>query len=192
MTAAIGPALPSPEPVALLPGPLCGLRTWTLTGERGRERLRGPYSGAAWPGGGRWLRATCGADLGHPVPAGGCSCGVYGWHPTHRTARRVLAVRREIAGVVETRGAVEVHADGFRAQEGRPSVLVAHRRSNPHLMRRLAVAYGVEIVEVRDAEALIAWCREHDLGLGAATLEALLGRPVAREQRPRIPWRWLR
>src|SRR3954471_62427 len=105
MTAAIGPALPSPEPVALLPAPLCGLRTWTLTGERGRERLRGPYSGAAWPrggtwlraacpGGGRWLRATCQADLAHPVPAGGCSCGVYGWHPTRRTARRVLAVRR--------------------------------------------------------------------------------------------------
>ena len=192
MTAAIGPALPPPESPALLPGPLRGLRTWTLTGERGAERLRGPYSGAAWPGGGRWLRATCQADLAHPVPAAGCSCGVYGWHPTHRTARRVLAVRREIAGVVETRGVVEVHADGFRAQEGRPSALVAHRRSNPHLMRRLAAAYGVEIVEVRHADALLAWCREHDIGLSAATLEALLGRPAAREQRLRLPWQRLR
>jgi hypothetical protein len=192
MPTAIGPALPSPEPVALLPGPLCGLRTWTLTGERGGERLRGPYSGAAWPSGGRWLSATCQAEGAHAVPAGGCSCGVYGWHPTHRAARRVLAVRREIAGVVETRGAVEVHADGFRAHEGRPSVLVAHRRSNPHLMRRLAVAYGVEIVEVRDADALLAWCREHDIGMSAATLEALLGRPVAREQRLRLLWHRLR
>ena len=51
-------------------------------------------------------------------------------------------------------------------------------------MRRLAAAYGVEILEVRDAGALLAWCREHDIGLSAATLEALLGGPVAREQRP--------
>jgi hypothetical protein len=73
-----------------------------------------------------WLRATCQADHAQPVPTGGCSCGVYGWHPTHRTARRVLAVRREIAG------------------------------------------------------------------LGAAALEGLLGRPVVRESRFRVPWRRLR
>jgi hypothetical protein len=183
MTEAIGPVLPSPEPVPLVPGLLYGLRTWALTGERGAERLRGPYSGAAWPDGGRWLHATCEADGGHAVPVAGCSCGVYGWHPTHHTARRVLAVRREIAGVVETRGAAELHADGFRAEQGRPSALVAHRRSNPHLIRRLAVTYGVPIVEIRNADALLAWCLEHDIGLSAASLEALLGRPVAEKRR---------
>jgi hypothetical protein len=53
-------------------------------------------------------------------------------------------------------------------------------------MRRLAVAYGVEIVEVRDADSLLAWCRRHDIGLSVAILQALLGRPVTPEPRHRL------
>ena len=40
--------------------------------------------------------------------------------------------------------------------------------------------YGAAVVEVRSAEALLAWCREHDIGLAPATLEALVG-PVREE-----------
>jgi hypothetical protein len=163
------------EPVAVptVLGPLYGLRTWTLIGERGAERVRGPYSGTAWPDGGAWLQATCRL------------CGVYGWHPDRRSARRTLAVRREVAGIVETRGAVAVHADGFRAQEGRPHAFVLHPRSNPHMIRRLASVYEAGVVEVRGADALLAWCLEHDAGLSASGLEALgvARRPHRRRRR---------
>jgi hypothetical protein len=171
----------SDEP--LVAGPLYGLRTWIAVGERGVERLSGPYSGAIWPDGGAWLRAGCSLDHGHAAPRAGCTCGVYGLHPSLRAARRVLAVRREIAGIVETRGTVEVHADGFRAAEGRPHVLVTHQRSNPYLLARLAAAYGAALVELRDAHALLAWCREHGVGLSEATLETLLGSAAIRRPR---------
>jgi len=176
------------DAVPLVVGPLYGLRTWRTTGERGAERLRGPYSGTVWPTGGAWLRAVCAAGDAHAVPAAGCACGVYGWHPTRRSARSALAVRREVAGIVEARGPVEVHAEGFRAREGRPRALVLHPRSNPHLIQRLAGAYGADVVEVRGADALIDWCAEHGIGLAPAALAALLG---AETEAPRRR-RWLR
>ena len=154
--------------------PLLGLRTWAVIGARGEERLRGPYSGAPWPDRGAWLQASCTRDGAHPVPAPECSCGVYGLHPTRRNAWRALAFRREIGGVVEARGAVELHADGFRAQEGRPHLLLAHPRSNPYLLRRLSEAYEVPVVEVRGPKALLAWCRAHDIGLAPTVLQELL------------------
>jgi hypothetical protein len=168
----------------LVPGPLYGLRTWIAVGERGLERLCGPYSGAVWPDRGAWLQAICSRGDAHPAPSAGCTCGVYGLHPSLRAARRVLAVRREIAGIVEARGAVEVHADGFRAAEARPHALVVHPRSNPYLLRRLAAAYGAPLVELRDARALLAWCREHDAGLSAAAVGEMLGCPAAEPRRP--------
>lgn len=171
----IGCKAGEPDTATVVPGPLYGLRTWKVVGERGAERLSGPYAGTLWPDGGVWMQATCRLDGAHIAPVGDCTCGVYGWHPSRRSARRVLAVRREIAGIVETRGAVEVHVDGFRAQEARPYALVVHRRSNPHLARRLGLAYGTRIIETRDANALLTWCRERDLGLGDAGVRALLG-----------------
>ena len=154
--------------------PLLGLRTWALAGERGEERLRGPYSGTPWPEGGAWLSAACISEGTHPAPAPGCSCGIYGLHPSRGSAWRALAFRREIGGVVEARGAIELHADGFRAQEGRPRVLLAHPRSNPYLLRRLSEAYEVPVVEVRGPKALLAWCRAHDIGLAPTVLQELL------------------
>ncbi len=167
----------------LVLGPLYGLRTWKLVGDRGAERLSGPYTGTSWPGGGSWLQATCVRDGSHVPPVAACTCGVYALHPNRANARRALAVRREIAGIVELRGAVEVHVDGVRAQEGRPHALVQHPRSNPHLLRRLGAVYGAAIVDVRDADALVAWCRERDVGLSAAAVGALLGNPRRREPR---------
>ncbi len=135
------------EAAALMLGPLYGLRTWTLLGDRGAERSSGPYSRTPWPEGRAWLQATCRRDGSRAPPVATCTCGVSGWHPSRPNARRILAIRREIAGIVEARGAVEVHADGFRAQSGRPHALVIHRRSNPHLVRRLGAVYGAAIVE---------------------------------------------
>jgi len=69
----------------VVPSAVYGLRTWTVAGERGSERLAGPHRGVPWPTGGEWLDATC--ELGHAAPAGGCQCGVHAWHPRRRTPR---------------------------------------------------------------------------------------------------------
>src|SRR5688500_15278534 len=95
----------------LVPSPLYGLRTWSVAGAQGQERLAGPQLGTDWPDGGAWLTARCATDS-HDAPARACACGIHAWHPSLRTARRVLGRRDTIGGVVEAAGAVELHRDG--------------------------------------------------------------------------------
>ena len=164
----------------LVPGPLYGLRTWRVVGERGSERLAGPHQTLTWPPGGAWLDATCAA--GHVAPARDCDCGVHAWHPRRRWARRVLAARAAIPGVVEASGAIEVHEDGFRAQRARPYALLLAAGRNPGLVERLAVAYRVPVVEADSSDAILDWCRARSLGLEEAVVGELLG-PAAEERR---------
>ncbi|MEA2289470.1 MAG: hypothetical protein QOD55_1467 [Solirubrobacteraceae bacterium] len=159
----------------LVPGPLYGLRAWTVVGGRGRERLAGPQRGTPWPAGGAWLHATCERAPGHAAPAHGCACGVHGWHPSPATARRVLAGRGDVAGVVEARGAVEVHCDGFRAARARPYALVVTPGRNARLIARLAEAHGAQVAEVGGPDELVGWCRERALGLTPAVVSRLIG-----------------
>jgi hypothetical protein len=166
--------------VPLVPSPLYGLRTWTVVGDRGRERLAGPHHAVAWPAAGAWLDATC--AVRHPSPARDCNCGVHAWHPRLRWARRIVATRREIPGVVEASGAIEVHDDGFRAQRARPYALVLDARRNPALVRRLAATYRVPVVEASGPDGLLAWCRARGLGLEEAVVSELLG-PAAEQRR---------
>jgi hypothetical protein len=166
---------------ALVPSPLYGLRTWSAIGEQGAERLAGPRQGTPWPSDGAWLEARC--DQSHSAPAPGCDCGIHAWHPGPQGARRVLALPREVPGVVEAEGAVELHHDGFRAERARPYALFAGPRANAQLVRRLAGAYGIDAVAVGDAEAIVAWCRARGLGLAPDVLERLLGPDVVAEAR---------
>jgi hypothetical protein len=166
----------------LLPTPLYGLRTWTVVGESGAELLAGPQQRTTWPAGGAWLEAVCARTPEHRPPAHGCGCGLHAWHPTRRSARRVLASRREVAGIAEARGAIELHEDGFRAERARPRAFVLPPGRNTRLVGRLADAYGAEILEVDRADALLACCRERGLGLDEATVARLLG-PVVEEAR---------
>lgn len=160
----------------LVPTPVYGLRTWTVRGERTDERLAGAYRDAApWPAGGAWLEASCPGPEGHSAPAPQCSCGVHAWHPRRRAARRILAGRREIPGIVEARGAIEVHEDGFRAEQARPYALVLAPGRNAALVHRLGEAYRVPVVEAADADAVLGWCEEHGLGLGEPVVADLLG-----------------
>jgi hypothetical protein len=165
----------------LVPTPLYGLRTWTVVGESGAEGLAGPHQRAKWPAGGAWLEATCAQSSGHRPPTHGCGCGVHVWHPSRRSARRVLAGRREIPGIAEAHGAIEVHEDGFRAQRARPYALVLAPGRNARLVRRLAEAYSAQVVEVDGADALLAFCRARGLGLDASIVAQLLG-PVTAEE----------
>jgi hypothetical protein len=166
--------------VALVPGPLYGLRTWRVVQDAGGERLAGPQRGTPWPSGRGWLRATCGE--GHDAPAPGCRCGIHAWHPRAAFARRVLAGRFELPGIVEADGTVEVHEDGFRAERARPYAFVRLPGRNPFLIDRLAATYGTEVLDLRRADELLAVCRERGLGLEATVVDELLGAEALRER----------
>jgi hypothetical protein len=170
--------------LALVPSPLYGLRTWTVVGDVGSERLAGPHHAVTWPTAGAWLEATC--AVGHASPSRDCDCGVHAWHPRRRWAGRLLAARRQIPGVVEASGAIEVHDDGFRAQRARPYALVLDGRRNPALVRRLAAAYGVPVVEARGPADVLAWCHARGLGLAEAVVAELLGPAAEQRRRARV------
>jgi hypothetical protein len=43
----------------------------------------------------------CGRSTSHLAPSQGCDCGIHAWHPRRASARRVLAGRNQLAGLVE-------------------------------------------------------------------------------------------
>jgi hypothetical protein len=97
--------------------------------------------------------------------------------------RDVLASRGTVAGIVEARGAIEVHDDGFRAARARPYALVRTPGSNAALLERLADRYRTSIVEVRGPRGLLEYCREHHIGMEEAVVSELLGAGSPRERR---------
>ena len=173
--------LPIVSSAPLVPGPLYGLRTWRVVTQGGRERLSAPQRGTPWGLGRDWQQATCGED--HAAPAADCRCGIHAWHPRRESARRVLRSRFDLPGIVEADGAVEVHEDGFRAERARPYAFVRLPGRNPFLIDRLAAAYGVEVLDLRRPEELLAVCRERRLGLQPPVVEELLGAEAIAERR---------
>jgi hypothetical protein len=159
----------------LVPAPLYGLRTWSVPRAYGEERLAGPQNEAAWPTGGAWLEAACAQHPEHTAPAQGCGCGIHALHPTGSAARRVLAPRGAIPGIVAAEGTIELHADGFRAERARPYALMVAPGRNARLVARLAATYDAEVVEVDGPDAILAWCRERGLGLAPSVVATLLG-----------------
>jgi hypothetical protein len=159
---------------SLLATPVYGLRTWTVTGAPGQERLAAPHRGEPWPVAGAWLQASCLGE-GHAAPAPGCDCGIHAWHPRPRGARRILATRREVPGVVEASGAIEVHEEGFRAERARPYALLLAPGRNAGLAHRLADTYDVPVVAAGGPEEVLRWCSERGLGLAAPVVAELLG-----------------
>jgi hypothetical protein len=158
----------------LVPGPIYGLRTWRVVGTPGHERLAGPHRTALWPSGGALLEAECSVTPVHEPPGATCACGLHAWHPTRAAARRVWAVRREVPGILEASGAVEVHADGFRAQRGRPHALVLLPNGNAPRLQRLAESYDLEVLRLDGPDALMAHCRERGLGLSEGAVAELV------------------
>jgi hypothetical protein len=166
--------------VPLLPGPLYGLRTWRVVVEDGRERLTAPQRGTVWAPG-AWVEATCGE--GHAAPDAGCRCGIHAWHPRPESARRVLASRFDLPGIVEADGAVEVHDDGFRAARARPYAFVRLPGRNPFLIERLGALYGAEVIDLRRPDELLAICRDRSLGLPEPVVVELIGAEAFEERR---------
>jgi hypothetical protein len=166
---------------------LYGLRSWA--GAPGEKRLIGPQRGARWPPGGALLEAECSATPSHAPPGAACSCGLHAWHPSRAAARRVCGVRRDVAGILEAWGAVEVHADGFRAERGRPHASVLLPSGNARRLERLAATYDAELLCVDGPDALLACCRDRDLGLVEGVVAELVGSErlaaARRQRRPR-------
>ena len=170
----------------LVPGPVYGLRNWTVVGEPGHELLAGPHRTTPWPTGGALLEAECSVTPPHTPPGRTCECGLHAWHPTRKAARRVCGVRREVPGILEASGAVEVHADGFRAQRGRPHALVLLPGGNAGRLERLAEAYDAELLRLNGPDALVAYCRDRGLGLAEDVVAELVGaETVAARRRER-------
>ena len=169
----------------LVTEPVYGLRTWTIVREGEVERLAGPHQGGQWRPGGAWTEAGCSQSQAHRPPAPGCNCGVHAWHPSGRSAKHVLSGRRQIPGIAEARGTIEVHEDGIRAERARPRVLVLLPGRNARLVHRLADAYEAEVLEVRDAADLLEFCRSRGLGLDEPTVTELLGPAVEKSRRAR-------
>ena len=164
--------------------PLYGLRFWRVAAADSGELLAGPHQGTFWPPAGEWLQARC--PFGHDAPAAGCDCGAHAWHPRRKSVRDVLAFRGTVAGIVEARGAVEVHEDGIRAALARPHALIATPGCNRALLRRLAARYDASLVEVRGPRALLAYSREHDIGMGEDVGSDLLGVNPTERRRARL------
>jgi hypothetical protein len=174
----------------VVPSPLYGLRTWAVVGESGSERLGAPQRDVTWPGSGEWLEARC--DNGHAAPGRDCDCGVHAWHPRPRSARRVMASRRHVAGVVEATGAIELYEDGFRAERARPHALVDAAWRASDVSRRLAATYDVPLIAARRPADLVEWCRARRLGLDESVVARLLGDAAIEQRRRRSRLRTLR
>jgi hypothetical protein len=169
----------------LVPGPVYGLRTWTVFGEPGHERLTGPHRTTPWPDRGALLEAECSVTPAHAPPHANCDCGLHAWHPTRASARRVCGVRREVPGILEASGAVELHPDGFRAERGRPYALVLLPGGNASRLERLAEAYDAELLRLDGPDALLAHCRDRGLGLNENVVAELVGTEPAAVRRRR-------
>lgn len=168
----------------LFADPLYGLRFWRVTADDSGELLVGPHQGTFWPPAGEWLQARC--PTGHGAPAPECDCGAHAWHPRRKSVRDVLAPRGTVPGIVEARGAIEVHEDGIRAARARPHALIIRPGCNEAMVRRLAERYEASVVEVRGARALLAYCREHDIGMGDDVVSELLGVNTTERRRARF------
>jgi hypothetical protein len=88
-----------------------------------------------------------------------------------------------VPGILEASGAVEVHAEGFRAERGRPYALALLPGGNPHRLERLADAYGIELLRLDRPGALLTLCRERGLGLTEDVVAELLGTETLAAQR---------
>ena len=183
----------------LLAGAIHGVRTWRVEWSDGDARLGAPVYGGEWARG-RPTRASCeAAGRAHPgrrAPARSCSCGLYALHPRDE-AIADLEQRRSyddepfgtVAGIVEAWGRVEVHEDGFRAEYARPKALAAIGTApgsdEELLIERLAERHGAAVLRLRGMGELIAYCREHGLGLDEGVVRSLL--PAPEPPRPEHP-----
>ena len=180
----------------LIPGRVYGLRSWAVAARDGKDGLEAPFTGVRWPADGYAIEARCLAFADHEPPSADCTCGIYAYHPSADSVRELYWELRKdyrdpagarAIGIVEAWGSVEVHDTGFRAEYARPYALVIFERLEKtdygRRIEQLAGAYGADLVQVRDPEALRRHCVEHDLGLSEQGVAGVLGPEFVKRRR---------
>lgn len=175
-------AAPGPGATPLVAGTIRGVRAWSLLvdGAGSGDFLGAIGRDVVWPRG-RPMEARCvpgGEPPRHRAPQPGCTCGIYSHHP-HRAVEALVGYRDHdsVLGVVEVWGRIEVHEDGFRAQRARPLALIADASSPAayrRRVRRVAMGYGVEYVELDGRRAIAAHFLELEDAISAEAVEDLL------------------
>ena len=147
------------EDEPLVVGAIHGVRAWTFEG----ERIFGWMQGPPWEPGGEGTRARCLSGGRHVPPGADCGCGLHGFHPWSPLAQRALGAAEErdglqhVAGIIEAWGNLEIHADGFRAEQARPVAFFLPAGAGPVDRARvysLAGAYGARVVELPEGVEL--------------------------------------
>lgn len=124
-------------------------RTWLL---RSHERF-------PWPPG-EWNQARCKAceSAGLPVPSWG-KCRNYGYGcGLYAASTPEIGVRGKVWGVLEAKGRIVSHVDGFRAQYARPVALAMPTAASwsgdtIRAVREIARVYGIPVLP---ADQLVA------------------------------------
>ncbi|MGH2992784.1 MAG: hypothetical protein ACRDL1_04530 [Solirubrobacterales bacterium] len=171
----------------LIAGAVHGIRTWSMLWTRGGDVALAGFGGYEWEGGGRATRAECDAHSAGRAPDPECGCGLYALHPRAGAEGR-LALEpsaawndRQVTGIVEAWGTVELHADGFRAEYARPVALLLlsdwEGSDYATLVHRLAGRHGARVLCIRDPAEVIAYCGRRNLGLAEGTVRSLLREP---------------
>ena len=128
-----------------------------------------------------WQQATCGEDhAAPPRTAGAASTPGTRAAPRRGGAQKPLRPARHRRGRRRRRG--PRGRLPRRARRG-PYAFVRLPGRNPFLIDRLAAAYGVEVLDLRRPEELLAVCRERRLGLQEPVVEELLGAEALAERR---------
>ena len=93
----------------------------------------------------------------HEAPHSGCSCGIYASHePDYRFP---TVDYRGVSGIVTAWGAIEVHADGLRAEwvQVQALSLYAHwGRRQTDAVKAVAESLEVDLIDLYDLEAVAA------------------------------------
>jgi hypothetical protein len=145
--------------VSDLTGKILGWREWHI-GPHGELQPTGLGEGA-WVSGVNDARCIY---REHEAPDHDCGCGLYAWYEPRGSVGFTMAV-----GLVAAWGAVELHADGYRAEHAEILCLVAD--VDEPVLRRMLVDYMADAykVPVLDKDRALAYARQraievpHDL-----------------------------
>jgi hypothetical protein len=149
-------------------GEVIGFRAWKLSGHRLEAMTAPDYWGPDVKHATCMLHAVMAkafvgnvtvGETSHDAPHPGCQCGLYAWHePSEWWTEEPDGELRDplVYGAVRAWGAVEVHAQGFRAEYAQIAVLAFNEAvmSYRHVRRLQALAgeFGLPLVEAAEIE----------------------------------------
>jgi hypothetical protein len=120
-------------------------------------RLRSLYEPVFWLQPTQQAECRSGRYKGspHDAPQSGCSCGIYASHePDYRFP---TVDYRGVSGIVTAWGAIEVHADGLRAEFVQVEALSMYShwgRRQSDAVRSVAESLEVDLMDLYDLEAV--------------------------------------